>query len=65
MEQADKDYLVDQVMGSLYAFKEAANTSRVAVEKKKTHKEVLEGLLQFIDSEFDRIDKLYDKLSKK
>ena len=67
MDEFDKEYMLDQAMGSVYAFKEAARLVNVKKKKNKSSKtptEKLKYLTEFINEEFDRIVSEYNKCSK-
>ena len=64
MEETDKSYMLEQAMGSVYAFKKASDLTKKAIEKGFSYEEVQKGLIEFIDSEFDRVSNLYNKIER-
>jgi len=68
MDELDKDYMLDQSMASIAAFKEAARVVNIKKKKNKSTKtptQKLQYLTEFINDEYDRIMKEYNEIYKK
>ena len=63
MDEMDKDYMLDQAMASVTAFKEAVRLVNLKHPKKKSRKtptEKLKYLTEFVNDEYDRIMNEYE-----
>jgi len=64
MDGFDKDYMLDQAMASICAFKKAMeliNTKHPDKTKRKTPTEKIKYLTEFINNEHDRVMEEYNK----
>lgn len=63
MDDLSKDYLLDQAMASISAFKKASdvvNSKQQDKSKKLTPTQKLAHLTEFINSEYERINREYE-----
>lgn len=63
MDDLSKDYLLDQAMASISAFKKASevvNSKQLGESKKLTPTQKISYLTDFINSEYERINKEYE-----
>jgi len=67
MDEQSKDYLLDQAMASIAAFKKATelvNAKHPDKSKRKTPTQKIKYLTEFVNDEYDRIMDEYDKCTK-
>ncbi len=68
MDDSSKDYMLDQAMASIVAFKKAmelVNTTHPDKSKRMTPVQKIKHLTKFVNDEHDRIMEEYDKCSQR